>query len=747
MAPLTSAPIPAGGPDAGHRPPTRRSALLGMGLGLGVCLAGAGGLGLATARRAGAAAPGTYAVGSTPVQLNQASDPGIGMLAPSADAADRGMFGPQVAWPLIPLHVQVSRTGHLTTWGSPLDAARQGGTSYDDWDVAAGSGRGAHTSTPSMHRYDSFCNGQMTLADGRIVMVGGNSTQMTMFYDPVTKAQTMGANLIYQRWYGTTLRLPDDRLLVLGGADYYNTRAYERPTVTTGVAITPEIGDGTRPWTALTGARSTMAFGPQDNRWWYPRAYNGPDGRVLGTSGDQVWRLSTSGNGSVTQVGTLPFNPKISGSQVMYAPGMVLVAGGGQPFNEDSSTATRAAAVVDASGRSLRIRTTGSMAENRNWLNLTVLPTGEVLANGGTRVGTHGGETNSVKQAEIWDPARGTWRPAARAARTRTYHSVAVLMPSGAVFTGGGGIPGPEDNLNAELYYPPHLFTRGGDGVVRWASRPAITAISGSATHGGRLSLTIGDGRAVRSASLITAGNVTHSISTDQRRVPLSVRQSGATVTATLPSSVNALPPGDYLLTVVDTAGVPSAAQLLTIRRGAAGLVTVGSASQVQGGGTPPAPPTGTVPLTPGRAVGLEASNYPGYRVQHESFGAVLRQAGEGSSAVVKAGTTWVVRAGLASADGVSFESVDWPGHFLAAPAGTAGALVMARGDGSAAFAGRATYAAVAGATGQNTSFQVWRDRSLQLRHRDFRLFAEALDGSAGTRADATFVVRAGLAP
>ena len=94
------------------------------------------------------------------------------------------------------------------------------------------------------------------------------------------------------------------------------------------------------------------------------------------------------------------------------------------------------------------------MTFKRNWLNLTVMADGQVLANGGTANGTDGGAANSAYQVEIWDPATGQWRRGARAARIRTYHSTSVLMQSGAVFTGGGGVPGPEDNLNAELYVP-----------------------------------------------------------------------------------------------------------------------------------------------------------------------------------------------------------------------------------------------------------------------------------------------------
>jgi hypothetical protein len=718
--------------------------VLRIGGGAAAAVAGATALDWTTQPASGAPL-GDFVVGSAPVPLNQPADPLIGLLAPAADAPERGMFAPEVPWPVIPIHIAVSRSGHLVSFGTPLDSAAQGGLVYDDWDVAAGFGRRAHAQSASMHDYNSFCNGFVTLDDGSMLMVGGNSTMNTMVYDPVTGKQTMGVNLAYQRWYATALRRPDDRVLVLGGADYYNTGAYLQPQRTAGVAMVPELGTGRDAWTALPGAASPLATGPVDNHWWYPRAFNGLDGNVLGMSGDQVWRMSTEGQGSITRLAQLPFNPRISGSQVMFAPGRILVAGGGQPVNDDGTVSTAAAAVVDATGASVQVRPTSPMAANRNWLNLTVLPTGEVLANGGTRIGTWVGEDNSVKTAEIWNPTTGTWRPAARAARTRTYHSTAVLLPSGAVFTGGGGAPGPEDNLNAELYYPPSLFTRGPDGVVRWADRPRLTTIAGSAVHGGSLKVTLADARQVAAASLISMGSVTHSLNLDQRRIPLTFTQQGATLSMTLPTDINLMPPGDYLLTVLDAAGVPSPGQILTLRNGRPGTVTVNSAIQVSGLVPATEATEGSVPLTVGTRVGLEPTNFRDHRLQHENFGIVLRRASAASSAAVRLGTSWTVRAGLASAADVSFESVDWPGWFLTAPIGP-GAVAMARDDGTPALRARMTFVAVRGATGQNTSLQVFNQPAMLLRHQDFVLRSAALDGSDLARADSTFAVRPALA-
>ncbi|GIE36621.1 exported oxidase [Actinoplanes italicus] len=514
-------------------------------------------------------------VGAGRVALNQPADPYFAKIAPSVNAHLTGMYSPQVAWPMVGIHTVLLPNGHVVSYGTPPGVAQQAGFSYDDWNPAAGAGAGAHAVTASMHQYDAFCNSLERLPDGRLLMVGGNSVTATMIYDPVTGRQTMGAQLGRQRWYASVLRLPDDRMLTLGGGNSYNVDAYLKPNDDTTVATVPEIGTGTGNWTALTGADSTVAFGARDNRWWYPRAYVAPDGKVFGVSYDQMWRLDPSGAGRVTSLGTLPTPIGVSGSSVMYAPGKLLFAGGGQHNNGSSEVATEKATLVDINGTGPAVTTTGSMRLARNWLNLTVLPNGEVLANGGTRVGTQGGAANSTYDSEIWNAGTGRWRNAATAKRIRSYHSTAVLMPSGSVLTTGGGVPGPETNFNAEIYYPPYLFTKGSDGRVRWANRPQITGISGSLTYGGTVSLGLADTRKIASLSLIRASSVTHSYNTDQRRLPLSYSQNGATVTARMPADPNLLPPGSYLLSGVDTSGRPTPAQMITIKRSGAGTVTV----------------------------------------------------------------------------------------------------------------------------------------------------------------------------
>ena len=69
--------------------------------------------------------------------------------------------------------------------------------------------------------------------------------------------------------------------------------------------------------------------------------------------------------------------------------------------------------------------------------------------------------------AEIFDPANNSWTTGATATRMRLYHSTSLLLPDATVITMGGGTPGPETNLNAEIYYPPYLFNDDGTAAAR----------------------------------------------------------------------------------------------------------------------------------------------------------------------------------------------------------------------------------------------------------------------------------------
>jgi hypothetical protein len=86
--------------------------------------------------------------------------------------------------------------------------------------------------------------------------------------------------------------------------------------------------------------------------------------------------------------------------------------------------------------------------------------------------------TRNACHAEIWNPLTQTWTNDASAKVPRVYHSVAVLVPDGRVFVGGGGLCGActVNHLDAEMYSPKYLFNADGSP----AARPTITLSVGS---------------------------------------------------------------------------------------------------------------------------------------------------------------------------------------------------------------------------------------------------------------------------
>jgi hypothetical protein len=75
----------------------------------------------------------------------------------------------------------------------------------------------------------------------------------------------------------------------------------------------------------------------------------------------------------------------------------------------------------------------------RRQLNATVLPDGRVLATGGTSATGFNNAAGSVLTPELWDPVKNTWTEMAPMKVARLYHSTAVLLPDGRVFSSGGG--------------------------------------------------------------------------------------------------------------------------------------------------------------------------------------------------------------------------------------------------------------------------------------------------------------------
>jgi hypothetical protein len=182
-------------------------------------------------------------------------------------------------------------------------------------------------------------------------------------------------------------------------------------------------------------------------------------------------------------------------------------------------------------------------------------------------------DDDAVLNPEMWDPSTGQWTLLAPAPEPRNYHSTAVLLPDGTIFSGGGGLGGPTfdcNHLDGQIYTPPYLLNADGSLKVR----PAIQSAPATATDGQTISVTTGTasgGSPVQSFSLVRYGEATHAVDVDQRRIPLQVVSQTANADGSttwqlaIPSDPGVAVPGEYMLFAIDSAGTPSVSATVVV--------------------------------------------------------------------------------------------------------------------------------------------------------------------------------------
>lgn len=122
-----------------------------------------------------------------------------------------------------------------------------------------------------------------------------------------------------------------------------------------------------------------------------------------------------------------------------------------------------------------------------------------------------------------------------------------------------------KDHFDGEIFSPPYLFTPSGT----LATRPTISQLSATrAIVGATITVTLGNNLAGASFSMVRMGSATHSINSDQRRVPLTNVQAGTagSYTIRLPNDSGVLLPGPWYLFAISREGVPSVARTVYIQ-------------------------------------------------------------------------------------------------------------------------------------------------------------------------------------
>jgi hypothetical protein len=487
---------------------------------------------------------------------------GLAQLAPPAFAqSGQGQWQTlPYTMPINPVHAALLHNGKVLIASGSGNVA--GNTNFQAalWDPQTG------TITTQPIAWDMFCNGMVVLPDGRPFVMGGtlqydpfHGELRTSAYDPATNTFTDQQSMAHGRWYPTGTVLGDGRVMVFSGLNE-----------TGGTNTSVEFYSASSGWSAAFSAPWTPPL--------YPRMHVLPNGNVFysgsstGSSlfnpATHTWTTNvafTNYNGTRTY-GTsvlLPLTPANN-----YAP-KVMIMGGGNP-------STNTTEIIDLSATSPKWVTGPNMSQPRIEMNATILPSGQVLALGGS-LNDEDTSTASLA-ADLYnpnpDPTKSTFSPAGSEVYARLYHSVSLLLPDATVWVAGGNPQRGNYESHLEIYSPPYLFNP--DGTP--ATRPTITSISSSVIgYGGAFQVQTLDAANISSVVLIRNGAVTHAFDMDQRLVGLAFTPGNGVLNITGPPNSNIAPPGYYMLFILNNAGVPSIAAMVQVSAAASDIPPTGT--------------------------------------------------------------------------------------------------------------------------------------------------------------------------
>ncbi|MFD9903509.1 galactose oxidase-like domain-containing protein [Streptomyces sp. NPDC059063] len=212
-------------------------------------------------------------------------------------------------------------------------------------------------------------------------------------------------------------------------------------------------------------------------------------------------------------------------------------------------------------------RPTRQRATNKSRLhaNATLLPTGEVVMTGGIDYkplpvpnAPAPPDSAAVHEPEVYNPYTDTWSvldgPGEAAATARNYHSVALLMPDGRVWTAGSNkdaaqsvvdaVPPADDyrNLDIEIFEPWYH-------AVPETERPYITKAPSLLYPGTTVPIEGTYAEEIDRVVMVGCGTCTHAFDSGQRLIELAFTHTGGNVlNITVPPNNKVMPPGPYLL-------------------------------------------------------------------------------------------------------------------------------------------------------------------------------------------------------
>ncbi|HUA42341.1 MAG TPA: discoidin domain-containing protein [Streptosporangiaceae bacterium] len=499
----------------------------------------------------------------------------INILGQAPSVAAGGKWSPVIGFPLIPVSAVMLPNDKILTF-SAVGTMDYTMTMNTVTNVAVLDLKTGKVSEPiHVHtHHQMFCEGLALLANGSVLINGGSNDRATTIYNPYTNKWTIGPLMNIPRAYNSTTTLSTGQAFTIGGS-WYDWAGHKNGEIFTPKGASgswrrlPKVLAGTTLGTGILTDDPAGVYRADNHAWLFAQA----NGTVFqaGPSKQMNW-ITTKGKGSITGAGHRGSSKDaMNGNAVLYAPGKILTLGGAIAYQDAGSVvdvqATRRAYVVNITagpGKPAKTYRTSNMAYQRSFSNSVVLPNGEVLVVGGQQHPQTFTDTGAVLSPELWNPVTGKFTIMAPEAIPRTYHSTALLLPDGRVFSGGGGLCGNGCTANhpdGQIFSPPYLFNA--NGTLR--QRPSIKSAPAKAKTG--TTITVTTNSSTPSFALIRMGAATHAIDNDQRRIPLTpVTNHGDTYTLRLPASTGILLPGNYMLFALNSAGTPSVAKIINIR-------------------------------------------------------------------------------------------------------------------------------------------------------------------------------------
>ena len=408
-----------------------------------------------------------------------------------------------------------------------------------------------------------WCSGQTILADGRVLAAGGNlsypvgadtwkGAQSAYTFNPITEKWTTQGSMALGRWYPSLTKMVDNRVVVTSGYD------------DTGSGRINAVVDVFTPSADMNGVGSFTASGYHESSGLFPLQYLLPSGQMLEAGPDRY--------------SSFQFNHATNNwSQVPPLVNYHFGYGSGISYSDASVTPARQVVMVagglDAAGGVAKNEWIDGMNPMNGWKpypqwnvgrynsNTVMLPDGAMLTLGGA-AGPNGGYDNPVLSSELYsapaDNTGGVWKTVARHDVQAAYHSSALLLPDATVML-------MQDDMDttttaamehkAQIYAPPYLFK---------GPQPVITAAPETLRLGNVFTIST-DRDGMSGAVLVAPSATTHANDMHQRVIKLKTEARTNGLSATVPTSAGMVPPGYYMLFVLDSKGIPSTAKFVRI--------------------------------------------------------------------------------------------------------------------------------------------------------------------------------------